>query len=257
MQKIVPSMFLSIIFFLVFIFCIKILRDNSVVVTKLGFIFFQAVTNLCWQRSKPVMVNENNCSDDTVLLAGDVGDSVLMPDPLPSRASSSLSMPSMVSGSKNPTRSGSGDLFSFPAGSASSTLNSSASEETPLRSSLLTGGTLTRLHAPRNYNFKDDMEVFSPLVEVQPITPSLDKFWTDHDGSKKNVDGNSSFLFPSRRFGLSEEGTNDNHPIFDWKSNSSSKQVRFGSPWCFFLILSFLFNCGCVILHDVIEILTI
>lgn len=181
----------------------------------------EAVTNLCWQRSKPVMVNENNCSDNTVLLAGDVGDSVLMPDPLPSRASSSLSMPSMVSGSRNPTRSGSGDLFSFPAGSSASALNS---EETPLRSSLLTGGALTRLHAPRSYNFKDDMEVFSPLVEVQPITPSLDKLWTDHDGSKKDLDRKSSFLFPSRRFGLSEEGTNDNHPIFDWKSNSSSKQ---------------------------------
>lgn len=184
----------------------------------------EAVTNLCWQRSKPVTVNENNCSDDTVLLAGDVGDSVLMPDPLPSRASSSLSMPSMVSGSRNPVRSGSGDLFSFPAGSASSALNLPASEETPLRSSLLTGGALTRLHATRSYNFKDDMEVFSPLVEVQPMTPSLDKLWGDHNGSKKDLDRKSSFLFPSRRFGLSEEGTNDNHPIFDWKSNSSSKQ---------------------------------
>ncbi|KAH6802343.1 Transducin/WD40 repeat-like superfamily protein [Perilla frutescens var. frutescens] len=184
----------------------------------------EAVTNLCWQRSKPVTVNENNCSDDTVLLAGDVGDSVLMPDPLPSRTSSSLSMPSMVSGSRNAVRSGSGDLFSFPAGPASSAFNLSASEETPLRSSLLTGGALTRLHAPRSYNFKDDMEVFSPLVEIQPITPSLDKLWGDHNGSKKDLDRKSSFLFPSRRFGLSEEGTNDNHPIFDWKSNSLSKQ---------------------------------
>ncbi|XP_042027935.1 protein NEDD1-like isoform X1 [Salvia splendens] len=184
----------------------------------------EAVTNLCWQRSKPVMVNEINCSDDTVLLAGDVGDSVLMPDPLPSRASSSLSMPSIVSGSRNPLRTGSGDLFSFPAGSASSSLNLSASEETPLRSSLLTGGALTRLHAPRSYNFKDDMEVFSPLMEVQSITPSVDKLWDDRDVSKKDTDRKSSFLFPSRRFGLSEEGTNNEHPIFDWKSNSSAKQ---------------------------------
>ncbi|KAK6135887.1 hypothetical protein DH2020_030374 [Rehmannia glutinosa] len=185
----------------------------------------EAVTNLCWQRSKPVMVNENNCTDETVLLAGDVGDSVLMPDPLPSRASSSLSMPSVVSGSRNPSRSGtSGDLFSFPAGSASSALSLPGSEETPLRCSLLTGGTLARLHAPRSYNFKDDMEVFSPLVEVQPITPSLDKLWDDHDGAKKDLDRKPSFLFTSRRFGLSEDGSNDNHPIFDWKSNSSSKQ---------------------------------
>ncbi|KAL8486431.1 hypothetical protein ACS0TY_023208 [Phlomoides rotata] len=177
------------------------------------------------QRSKPVMVNENNCTDDTVLLAGDVGDSVLMPDPLPSRTSTSLSMSSIVSGSRIPSRSGSGDLYSFPAGSASSALSLSASEETPLRSSLLMGGSLSRLHALRSYNFKDDMEVFSPIVEVQPITtPSLDKLWDDRDGPKKDTDRKPSFLFPSRRFGLSEESANDNHPIFDWKSNSSSKQ---------------------------------
>lgn len=160
------------------------------------------------------MVNENNCTDDTVLLAGDVGDSVLMPDPLPSKTSS---IPSMVSGSRNPSRTGSGDLFSFAA----------ASEETPLRSSLLTAGSLSRLHAPRSYNFKDDMDVFSPIVEVQPITtPSLDKLWDDRDGSKKDLYRKPSPLFASRRFGLSEESANDNHPIFDWKSNSSSKQVH-------------------------------
>ncbi|KAL8539115.1 hypothetical protein ACS0TY_000923 [Phlomoides rotata] len=192
----------------------------------------EAVTNICWQRSKPVMVNENNCTDDTVLLAGDVGDSVLMPDPLPSRTSTSLSMSSMVLGSRIPSRSGSGDLYSFPAGSASSALSLSASEETPLRSSLLTGGSLSRLHAPRSYNFKDDMEVFSPIVEVQPITtPSLDKLWDDRDGPKKDTDRKPSFLFPSRRFGLSEESANDNHPILDWKSNSSSKQDNISSSY--------------------------
>ncbi|KAK4431728.1 protein NEDD1 [Sesamum alatum] len=183
----------------------------------------EAVTNLCWQRSKPVTVNENNCTDETVLLAGDVGDSILMPDPLPSRAS--LTMASVVSGSRNPSHLGtSGDLFSFPAGSTSSALGFPASKETPLRSSLLTGGTLGRLHAPRSYNFKDDMEVFSPLVEVQPVTPSLDKLWDDHDGPKKDLDRRPSSLFTSRRFGLSEESTDNNHPIFDWKSNSSLKQ---------------------------------
>ncbi|GFP81752.1 protein nedd1 [Phtheirospermum japonicum] len=191
----------------------------------------EAVTNLSWQRSKPVTANENNYTDETVLLAGDVGDSILMPDPLPSRASSSLSMPSVVSGSRNSVRSGtSGDLFSFPAGSASSGLNLPASEETPLRSSLLTGGTLARLHAPRSYNFKDDMEVFSPLVEVQPITPSLEKLWDDH-GGKKDLDRKPSFLFTSRRFGLSEESSNDSHPIYDWKSNASTKQDDISSTF--------------------------
>ncbi|PIN07929.1 Nuclear protein COP1 [Handroanthus impetiginosus] len=185
----------------------------------------EAVTNLCWQRSKPVTVNENICTDETVLLAGDSGDSILMPDPLPSRASSSLSMPSTVSGSRNSSRSGiSGDLFSIPVGSTSSAPSLPGSEETPVRTNSLTGLTLARLNAPRSYNFKDDMEVFSPLVEVQPITPSLDKMWNLDAGSKKDQERKPSFLFPSRRFGLSEDGDNDKYPIFDGKSNSSSKQ---------------------------------
>ncbi|KAK4487837.1 hypothetical protein RD792_003573 [Penstemon davidsonii] len=154
----------------------------------------QAVTNLCWQRSKPVIVNEHNCTDENVLLAGDVGDSVLMPDPLPSRALSSLSMTSGMSGSQNPGRSSSSYLPGC-SGSASRAYSLTSSEVTPLRSSLLTGGALARLNAPRSYNFKDDMEVFSPLVEVQPITPSLDKSWVDHDGPKKDEDRKPSFLF--------------------------------------------------------------
>ncbi|CAA2934560.1 NEDD1 isoform X2 [Olea europaea subsp. europaea] len=165
----------------------------------------EAVSSLCWQRSKPVTVtvNERSCTDETVLLAGDVGDSFLMPDPLPSMTSLSLSTSTSVFGSRNPIN----------------------SEETSVRSSSLTGGTLARLHASRSYNFKDDMEVFSPLVEVQPITPSLDKLWGDREGPKKDLDKKPSFLYPSsRRFALSEEVANDSHPIFDWKSNSTSKQ---------------------------------
>ncbi|KAL0404147.1 UNVERIFIED_CONTAM: protein NEDD1 [Sesamum radiatum] len=187
----------------------------------------EAVTNLCWQRSKPATVNENNCSDETVLLAGDAGDSILMPDPLPSRSSSSLSMPTAASGSRNLSHSAfSGAMFSTSAGNSKSSAPSlSASEESPVRSSLLTGRTLGRLHAPRSYNFKDDMEVFSPLVEVQPITPTLDKLWDNHDGSKKDLDRKPSFLFYSRRFGSSEDGAIDNHPVSDWKPNSASKQL--------------------------------
>ncbi|KAA8532743.1 hypothetical protein F0562_032776 [Nyssa sinensis] len=191
----------------------------------------EAVTSLCWQRSKPVIVNENNCTAETALLGGAVEDSILMPDPLPSVTSSSLSISTAVSGSRNPGRSGpsvdSSSLLATGSGSKSNTLNSLA-EETPLRSSLWTGGSLARLHAPRNYNFKDDMEVFSPLVEVQPITPSLDKLWDEQEGVKKDhlaVDKKPSLRFPSsRRFPLSDEVSNDLHPIFDWKSNSTSKQ---------------------------------
>ncbi|CAK9143918.1 unnamed protein product [Ilex paraguariensis] len=188
----------------------------------------EAVTNLCWQRSKPLVVNENNCTSETALLGGAVEDSILMPDPLPSVTSSTLSTSTTVSGFRNPGRLGvSAELSSFPAasgGSISSTLNLSTAEVTPIQSSIWTGGTLTRLHAPRSY--KDDMEVFSPLVEVQPITPSLDKLWDDQGGARKDHDKKSSLLFPSsRRFPLSDEGANDSNPIFDWKSTSTSRQL--------------------------------
>ncbi|KAK2637411.1 hypothetical protein Ddye_032203 [Dipteronia dyeriana] len=194
----------------------------------------EAVSSLCWQRSKPVIVNESTCTAETALLGGAAEDSILMPDPLPSATSSSSTA---VSGSRLHGRSGlaaeasSLTMSSGPSGgSISSTLNLSLGEETPQRGHLWPGGTLSRLHAPRSsYNFKDDMEVFSPLVEVQPITPSLDKLWDDHDDAKKDhlhIDKKpSSLLFPSssRRFPYAEDGAND-HPIFDWKTSSTSKQ---------------------------------
>ncbi|XP_060210770.1 protein NEDD1 isoform X1 [Lycium barbarum] len=186
----------------------------------------EAVISLCWQRAKPVIVNENNCTTEMALLGSAVEDSILMPDPLPTMVSSSLTSSMTTSGSRTTVRSGSVDSFSFPAGitgSTSGTLGVSPSEETPIRSSLWKGGSLARLHAPRN--FKDDMEVFSPLVEVQPITPSLDKLWDDQEGFKKDFDKKSSLLLPSSlRFPLSVEGGNENRPIFDWKSSPLPKQ---------------------------------
>ncbi|XP_060210775.1 protein NEDD1 isoform X2 [Lycium barbarum] len=186
----------------------------------------KAVISLCWQRAKPVIVNENNCTTEMALLGSAVEDSILMPDPLPTMVSSSLTSSMTTSGSRTTVRSGSVDSFSFPAGitgSTSGTLGVSPSEETPIRSSLWKGGSLARLHAPRN--FKDDMEVFSPLVEVQPITPSLDKLWDDQEGFKKDFDKKSSLLLPSSlRFPLSVEGGNENRPIFDWKSSPLPKQ---------------------------------
>lgn len=193
----------------------------------------EAVTSLCWQRSKPVIVNESNCTAETALVGNAVEDSILMPDPLPSVTSSSLSLSTAVSSSRNLGRLGASmeasSLTATNNSFASSTLHTSTGEETPQRSHLWTGGTLSRLHAPRSsYNFKDDMEVFSPLVDVQPITPSLDKLWDDHEGKKDHllVDKKpSSLLFPSssRRFPIPDDSGND-HPIFDWKSSSTSKQ---------------------------------
>lgn len=183
----------------------------------------EAVTSLCWQRSKPIAVNEKICTAEVALLGGAVEDSILMPDPLPSATLSSVSQTTTLLG---PRRSSSAVESTLPAISAgSSTNNNFSSEETPHRSSLWAGGALPRLHATRNYNFKDDMDVFSPLVDVQPITPSLDKLWNEPDGARRDPPGDkkTSPLFPNRKFTLSE-GVSDVHPIFDWKPGSASKQ---------------------------------
>ncbi|KAH9615732.1 hypothetical protein KSS87_011404 [Heliosperma pusillum] len=183
----------------------------------------EAVTNLSWQRSKPTPVNENNCTAEVALLGGAVEDSVLMPDPLPSVTLSNISQAATLPGAR---RSSSVESSSFTATMGGSYTNSGlSSEETPHRSSLRAGGILPRLHATRSDNFKDDMEVFSPLVDVQPITPSLDKLWKDPDGSKNDqaVESKTSFLFPSRKFTFPEVGSNT-HPIFDWKPSAAAKQ---------------------------------
>lgn len=175
-----------------------------------------------------MIVNESSCTAAMALLGGSIEDSILMPDPLPSVASSSLTTSTTsVLGTRNISRAS----LSLDATSSQPV---SLSDETPQRSQLWPTGTLSRLHAPRStYNFKDDMEVFSPLVDVQPITPSLDKLWDGHNGANKkdfaSLDKKtSSLLFPSssRRFPFSDDGAN-NHPIFDWKSSSTSKQVSF------------------------------
>ncbi|KAM1183016.1 hypothetical protein ACFX19_001441 [Malus domestica] len=180
----------------------------------------EAVTSLCWQRSKPVVVNESNCTVETALLGDAVEDSILMPDQLPSVTSSSLSLSMAVSSSRNSGRSSlSAETTSVTAagsGLTSSILCVSTGEDTPQRGRLWPGGTLHRLHPPRStYNFKDDMEVFSPLVDVHPITPSLDKLWDDDKSKKDNSSG--------RRFPFAEDGASD-HPIFDWKPSSTSTQ---------------------------------
>ncbi|KAJ4970257.1 hypothetical protein NE237_003356 [Protea cynaroides] len=187
----------------------------------------EAVTSLCWQRSKPITINGSNCSAEIALLGGAGEDSILMPDPLPSVTSSSLSLGTAVAGSRNPGRSSpfvdSSSLMPTSSGSISSTMLSSTAEETPNRNHLWTGATLSRLQAPRtSYNFKDDMEVFSPLVDVQPITPALDKLWDDHD--KVSVDKKPASLLAGRRFPFAEDGGISPHPISDWKFNSISRQ---------------------------------
>ncbi|XP_008777699.1 protein NEDD1 [Phoenix dactylifera] len=178
----------------------------------------EAVTSLCWQRSKPVIVNENSCTAEVALLGGTSEDSVLMPDPLPSMAALSFPSATMPSFRSSLTASTNGSISATPA-----------VEETPQRSRLWSSGSLPKLHAPRSsYNLKDDdMDVFSPLVDVQPITPSLGNWWDDRDEATKDNMPNDkkSAVFPSslRRFPFTE-GSTDSHPISDWRSNSTSKQ---------------------------------
>ncbi|KAM0008962.1 putative transcription factor WD40-like family [Helianthus debilis subsp. tardiflorus] len=159
----------------------------------------EAVTSLCWQRSKPIFVNEKTCTLDTALMGGTVDDSIVMPDPLPSSTTSA----SLISGSRNSGN----DSFA-------------AVEETPLRSSLRVG----RLHVSRGFNIKDDMEVFSPLVEVQPITPSFDKLF---EGTKNDFNKKTALLFPSsKRFSLATDvGSDHPHSIFDSKRFSLATDI--------------------------------
>ena len=177
---------------------------------------------MCWQRSKPVIVDENNCTAETALLGGINEDSVLMPDPLPSIAVSSFSSAATFSSSRS-------SLTGSTSESVSTTSQSSTiTAETPLRSRLWPGGSLSKLHGLRSdYNIKDDMDVFSPLVDVQPITPSLGNWWDDNDAKQDTapIDKMSSVLPASiRRFPFTE-GISDPHPISDWRSNTTSKQV--------------------------------
>lgn len=186
--------------------------------TKVGH-SLQAIMNLCWQRTKPVVVNEKNCTAESALLGGSSEDSVLMPDPLPSVAVSKFSSTSVLPSLRASNISGS---------SISITSSISTADETPHKSRLCTGGTLPKLQAPRSsYDLKDDMDVFSPLVDVQPITPSLSSWWNDNDEMKKDqtfADKKSTLYSSSRRYPL-PDGTTDSHPISDWRSIATSRQV--------------------------------
>ncbi|XP_051186545.1 protein NEDD1 [Lolium perenne] len=177
----------------------------------------EAVTSLCWQRSKPVIVKENS-SSEVALLGGTSEDSILMPDPLPSTTPSSF-----------PSGVGIPSLRSSLTGNTSgflSTSNSSTAEETPYRARPLSGGPLSKLQAPRgNFNIKDDMDVFSPLVDVQPFTPSSNSWWDEHgsDETKKDDKSGEKKVLTTRKFQYME-GNNEPHPISDWRSNSISRQ---------------------------------
>ncbi|CAN8270091.1 unnamed protein product [Cochlearia groenlandica] len=172
----------------------------------------EAVTSLSWQTSKPVIVNERNCTSEMALLGGTVEDSVVIPDPVLASHSS------VLPGSH---------------GFASSTVNLSPVEETPNRNHLWPGGPLSRLHAHRaSDSLKDDMDIFSPIVGI----PSVDR-WPDVEGLKRDhlvLDNKTSSLpFPSSSKGGFPFGDAENkeHPINDWKPSYTSKQDDTSAPF--------------------------
>ncbi|KAG6546910.1 hypothetical protein Mapa_011526 [Marchantia paleacea] len=164
----------------------------------------EAIGSLNWQRSNPIVVIEATCTKEAALLgnAGTGEESVIMPDPLPASGLGTRGRPATIS---MPAKSASG-RFTFtgqepgPGPSSSSTSVSASGPMTRSESSsystahLWTNGSMSRLHTHTphrfTYNTKDDMEVFSPLVDVQPITPSLSSFYDGNDDYKK--EGGSS-----------------------------------------------------------------
>lgn len=125
-------------------------------------------------------------------MLGNTGEeSVIMPDPLPASGLGSRGRPAAT---LVPVKSSSGRFPQVAQQDAAPTplpgsLASSAAPATtrPEGSSfssnhLWTNGSMSRLQTPHDtYTSKDDMEVFSPLVDVQPITPSLSSFYDAND----------------------------------------------------------------------------
>ncbi|KAJ0263798.1 Protein NEDD1 [Hirschfeldia incana] len=162
----------------------------------------EAVTSLSWQTSKPVIVNERNCTPEMALFGGTVEDSVVIPDPSPA-TTSSASHSTVLPGSH---------------GVAASTSNPSSAEETPKRNHLWRpGGSRIRLQAHRASDSSNDgMDIFSPVVGVQ----SVEK-WSDAEGLKRDHLVLDKKSFPSSSRGGFPFGDNGNK---DWQLGSTSTQ---------------------------------
>lgn len=137
----------------------------------------QAVTSLSWQRSNPITVKDTK-SGESALLGNSNEESVIMPDPLPAgtRGRTTTGAP--------PSKPSSREISSVnPGNSRPKSAGGDVTPYSPMRT--WGNGPISRLQTPRMNSFnsgKDDMEVFSPLVDVQPITPSITGYW-DGGGS--------------------------------------------------------------------------
>lgn len=199
----------------------------------------QAVTSLSWQRSNPITVKDTK-SGESALLGNSNEESVIMPDPLPAgtRGRTTTGAPPSKPSSREPNP-------------GNSRPKSAGGDVTPYSSMRTWGnGPISRLQTPRINSFnsgKDDMEVFSPLVDVQPITPSITGYWDGGGpGDEFNRDmaalgGDSrktttAWGTPSvRRFPSIEDGKEDGRESRDSsasrRSSLGTRQVHLFAKW--------------------------
>lgn len=122
-------------------------------------------------------------------------DSVIMPDPLPTsgqgtRGRTTTTAPPIKPNAWTSSFPGqevpSGASASSVTGGVITRPKSAGGDITPFSTTRTwANGPITRLQTPRVNSFnsgKDDMEVFSPLVDVQPITPSMSSYWDTGGG---------------------------------------------------------------------------
>ncbi|XP_024372254.1 protein NEDD1 isoform X2 [Physcomitrium patens] len=142
----------------------------------------EAVTSLSWQRSNPTTVKDTR-SGETALLGDSNEESVIMPDPLPAGTRGRITSGAPPSKPSNRINSFSSQEPASAIGGHSgiSRPKSAGGDVTPYSSMRAWGnGPMSRHQTPRMnalISGKDDMEVFSPLVDVQPITPSVTGYW--------------------------------------------------------------------------------
>lgn len=205
----------------------------------------QAVTSLSWQRSNPITVKYTN-SGEFALLGNSNEESVIMPDPLPAGTRGRTTTVAPPSKPSNRTNSFlNQEPSSVNGGSTGNSRPKSAGGDvTPYSSMRAWGnGPISRLQTPRMNSFnsgKDDMEVFSPLVDVQPITPSItgyldgggvgDEFNRDMAALGGDSRRTTTWGTPSvRRFPNIEDVKEDGRESRDSRDSSVSRRSSLGT----------------------------
>ncbi|XP_024538354.1 protein NEDD1 [Selaginella moellendorffii] len=119
----------------------------------------EAVASVCWQRTNPVPISTSSWSPDVALLGANGEETpAIMPDPLP------------ASGRNRPS-------FGRPESlTVANPRNAAAAEESSNQSVWSNSGSFILHSSKATPSGVDDMEVFSPLVDVQPIVQPLSSF---------------------------------------------------------------------------------